>query len=177
LGAKVTLVTGPIALRDPPGVAVCRVESAREMLAAGERVLPADVFIGVAAVADWSVNESSDKIKKAPGGAPPVLSLRENPDILETVAKASPERPTLVVGFAAETRDLIARAKRERIDCVLLVNFGADPFEIMRGIRIAQLVAAQYARVDLIETKSDLDETTRSERGFGSTGTGQELAL
>jgi phosphopantothenoylcysteine decarboxylase/phosphopantothenate--cysteine ligase len=141
LGAQVTLVTGPVALSDPPGVDVRHVESAREMLAAVERALPADVFIGAAAVADWCVDESSDKIKKAPGGDPPVLSLRENPDILETVAKASPGRPTLVVGFAAETRDLLAnaRAKLERKGCDLIVAndvgesakvFGGDDNEV-----------------------------------------------
>lgn len=139
LGARVTLITGPVALGDPPGVDVRHVETAQEMLKAVSEALPADIFVGAAAVADWRVDESRDKIKKAPGGDPPALSLRENPDILETVSKAPQARPALVVGFAAETRDLIAnaRAKLERKGCDMIVAndvsagvFGADDNEV-----------------------------------------------
>jgi phosphopantothenoylcysteine decarboxylase/phosphopantothenate--cysteine ligase len=141
LGARVTLITGPVALGDPPGVDVRHVETAREMLEAVSEALPADIFVGAAAVADWRVDESRDKIKKAPGGEPPALSLRENPDILETISKAPQGRPALVVGFAAETRDLIAnaRAKLERKGCDMIVAndvsesagvFGADDNEV-----------------------------------------------
>jgi phosphopantothenoylcysteine decarboxylase/phosphopantothenate--cysteine ligase len=141
LGARVTLITGPVALGDPPGVDVRHVETAQEMLMAVSEALPADIFIGAAAVADWRVDESRDKIKKTAGGAPPALSLRENPDILETVSKAPQARPALVVGFAAETRDLIAnaRAKLERKGCDMIVAndvsesagvFGADDNEV-----------------------------------------------
>lgn len=111
-GARVTLVTGPVALPDPPGVATVHVESAREMLAACERALPADIAVCAAAVADWrAVNPARSKIKKA--GAPPALALAENPDILKTLARAGKRRPRLLIGFAAETGDLVANAKKK----------------------------------------------------------------
>jgi len=115
LGAKVTLVSGPVALADPAGVAMRRVETAREMLQAVEAALPADAAVFVAAVADWrTVAEGEVKIKKGDDG-PPVLALTENPDILATIGH-SQLRPRLVVGFAAETDDLLtnARAKLDR---------------------------------------------------------------
>ena len=120
LGFEVTLVSGPTALNDPPGVETVRVETAREMLAAVENALPADVFIAVAAVADWRPAEPSAiklKLDKSGHGA---LKLEENPDILKTIAGLAPEaRPRLVVGFAAETHDVLshARAKRVRKGC------------------------------------------------------------
>jgi phosphopantothenoylcysteine decarboxylase/phosphopantothenate--cysteine ligase len=111
LGARVTLVTGPVALADPPGVSVVHVETAREMLAAVEAALPADAAVMTAAVADWrSADEAPQKIKKARGGKPPTLSLAENPDILATLAKHQ-KRPKLLIGFAAETENLIANAR------------------------------------------------------------------
>lgn len=123
-GARVTLVSGPVSLPDPKGCDVARVESARQMFAAVEAALPADVFIGAAAVADWRVEAASQKIKKEQGVAAPSFSLVENPDILASVAKAgTATRPRLVVGFAAETRDVIAHA-REKLDrkgCDLIV--------------------------------------------------------
>jgi phosphopantothenoylcysteine decarboxylase / phosphopantothenate---cysteine ligase len=110
-GARVTLVTGPVGIPDPMGVSVMRVETAREMHAAVEAALPADVFIGAAAVADWRVADSaSQKLKKGKSGAPE-LALTENPDILAGVASRTSERPRLVVGFAAETQDVVANAK------------------------------------------------------------------
>jgi phosphopantothenoylcysteine decarboxylase/phosphopantothenate--cysteine ligase len=122
-GARVTLVTGPVTLADPPGVEARHVETAREMLAAVEGALPADIFIGAAAVADWRVDASDEKLKKTPGAKAPALSLRENPDILERVAKRDQGRPALVAGFAAETSDLIAnaRSKLERKGCDIVV--------------------------------------------------------
>jgi phosphopantothenoylcysteine decarboxylase/phosphopantothenate--cysteine ligase len=112
LGARVTLVCGPVNLPDPAGVTVRHIESAREMLDACESALPADIAVFAAAVADWRVEETSaGKIKKRPGAAPPQLSLVPNPDILATVAAAGPNRPRLVVGFAAETNDLIANSR------------------------------------------------------------------
>jgi phosphopantothenoylcysteine decarboxylase/phosphopantothenate--cysteine ligase len=112
LGARVTLVTGPVSVPDPPGVAVRRVETARDMLQACQSALPADIAVFAAAVADWRVeSESVGKIKKQPGIAPPSLSLVANPDILATIAAAGPCRPRLVVGFAAETGDLMANAQ------------------------------------------------------------------
>ena len=112
LGACVTLVSGPVAVPDPHSVTVQHVESAREMLAACQSALPADIAVFAAAVADWRVeNASSGKLKKQPGAAPPALNLVPNPDILATIAAAGPMRPRLVVGFAAETSDLMDNAQ------------------------------------------------------------------
>ena len=107
-----TLVSGPVTVPDPPGVTVHAVETAREMLDACQSALPADIAVFAAAVADWHVeNTSTGKIKKQPGAAPPSLMLVPNPDILATIAAAGPRRPRLVVGFAAETDDLMANAQ------------------------------------------------------------------
>ena len=111
-GAETRLISGPTAEPDPPGVTVTRVESAREMLAACEAALPADVAVCAAAVADWRVDASPQKIKK--NGAAPQLNLVENPDILETLSKGGNRRPRLIVGFAAETENLIAAAEAKR---------------------------------------------------------------
>jgi phosphopantothenoylcysteine decarboxylase/phosphopantothenate--cysteine ligase len=112
-GAEVTLVSGPVALPDPPGVRVIKVEAAQEMLAAVEKALPADVAIFAAAVADWRVAQmQSEKIKKS-GKTPAPLTLTENPDILSTVAHLRGNRPALVIGFAAETERVIAHAKEK----------------------------------------------------------------
>jgi phosphopantothenoylcysteine decarboxylase / phosphopantothenate---cysteine ligase len=110
-GAEVVLVSGPVNLPDPPGVAVVHIETAQQMLAAVETALPADVAIFAAAVADWRVERmSASKLKKQRGG-PPKLDLVENPDILSTIAHRKSGRPRLVIGFAAETDDVIANAK------------------------------------------------------------------
>jgi phosphopantothenoylcysteine decarboxylase/phosphopantothenate--cysteine ligase len=112
-GARVTLVSGPVALATPPGVERIDVESAAEMAAAVKKAMPADVAVMVAAVADWRVRDyANEKIKKR-GSAPPALMLTENPDILASVA-ASSKRPRLIVGFAAETENLLENAKRKR---------------------------------------------------------------
>jgi phosphopantothenoylcysteine decarboxylase/phosphopantothenate--cysteine ligase len=111
-GARVTLVSGPVNLPDPPGVAVVHVETARDMLEAVEAALPADVAVMAAAVADWRVeSEAAHKIKKDGTGTVAPLRLAENPDILATVAHLKSNRPALVIGFAAETDDLIANAR------------------------------------------------------------------
>jgi phosphopantothenoylcysteine decarboxylase/phosphopantothenate--cysteine ligase len=118
-GAEVTLVSGPVAEPDPPGVRTERIETAREMLAAVEAALPADVAVCAAAVADWRpAGLSGVKIKKREGAAPPAIELVENPDILRTLAHHA-QRPKLVIGFAAETGDLeaLARAKLTRKGC------------------------------------------------------------
>ena len=113
-GADVVLVTGPVDLRDPAGVTVIRVESARDMLHKVEAALPADVAIFAAAVADWRVaHEGAQKLKKTPAGMPP-LQLVENPDILRTIAASRTLRPALVIGFAAETEDVVEHAKKKR---------------------------------------------------------------
>jgi len=119
LGARVTLVSGPVNLPDPAGVEIVKVETAREMLAACEAALPADVAICAAAVADWRVaTEAAAKLKKE-GGALPTLTFAENPDILATLAARNDRRPRLVIGFAAETGDVVtyARAKLARKGC------------------------------------------------------------
>jgi phosphopantothenoylcysteine decarboxylase/phosphopantothenate--cysteine ligase len=123
LGARVTLVSGPVAVADPPGVTVWRVESAREMLAACESALPADIAVMAAAVADWRVaREASQKLKKEPGAGAPTLTMALNPDILATLSRHV-RRPGLVVGFAAETEKVVehAIAKRERKGCDWIV--------------------------------------------------------
>jgi phosphopantothenoylcysteine decarboxylase/phosphopantothenate--cysteine ligase len=131
-GARVTLVTGPVNLPDPPGVDIRRVETAREMQAAVDDALPADVFIGAAAVADWRVEAAGDKIKKKKGGAPPALALVENPDILAGVAARERGRPRLVIGFAAETENLLAHAReklaRKRVDLIVANDAGSGVF-------------------------------------------------
>ncbi|MEO5335892.1 MAG: bifunctional phosphopantothenoylcysteine decarboxylase/phosphopantothenate--cysteine ligase CoaBC [Magnetospirillum sp. WYHS-4] len=115
LGADTVLVSGPTALPDPAGVAVVHVESAREMLAACESALPADVAVCAAAVADWRAAEvAPGKLKKQAGKAPPTLSLVANPDILAMLAGAGNRRPRLVVGFAAETESVVANAAAKR---------------------------------------------------------------
>ena len=119
-----TLVSGPVSLSDPSGVTVVHIETAREMLDAVERALPADVAIFAAAVADWRVaNAGTQKFKKQSGKAAPSFELSENPDILSTIAHRTSGRPRLVIGFAAETENVIAHAqeklKRKGCDWIL----------------------------------------------------------
>jgi phosphopantothenoylcysteine decarboxylase/phosphopantothenate--cysteine ligase len=123
-GADVTLISGPVNLPDPPGAKVIKVESAREMLRAVESALPADVAIFAAAVADWRVaNAGVQKLKKQHGHTTPELALVENPDILATIAGRKTQRPKLVIGFAAETENVVANAKaklaRKHCDWIL----------------------------------------------------------
>jgi len=137
LGADTILVTGPTAQPDPAGVAVKHIGTAEEMLAACRAALPVDVAVCAAAVADWkAANPRRQKIKKT-GGAPPTLKLAENPDILATLAAKGKTRPRLVVGFAAETENVVANAiaKRRKKGCDWIVandvsaaagTFGAD---------------------------------------------------
>jgi len=113
LGADCVLVSGPTNEPDPPGVKVVRVETAREMLAACEAALPADIAICAAAVADWRAEAATSKLKKK-AGTVPALKLVENPDILATLSKAGNRRPKLVVGFAAETENVVANAQAKR---------------------------------------------------------------
>ena len=109
-----TLVTGPVALPDPEGVTVVKVETANEMLDASLDVLPADIAICAAAVADWrAAAEAAQKLKKE-GGSDVTLTLAQNPDILATLSKASPARPGLVIGFAAETENVVDNALAKR---------------------------------------------------------------
>jgi len=112
-GAQVTLVSGPVNVSDPPGVRVVRVETARDMLRAVEAALPADAAVFAAAVADWRTAENArQKIKKGAGGTPE-LELVENPDILAATAQRKTRRPRLVVGFAAETQNVVENGKKK----------------------------------------------------------------
>jgi phosphopantothenoylcysteine decarboxylase/phosphopantothenate--cysteine ligase len=122
-GADVVLVSGPVNLPPPAGVRVISVETAREMAEAVEAALPCDIFIAAAAVADWRTDfDAAQKIKKGAEG-PPVLKMVENPDILASVAQRRENRPPLVIGFAAETENVVAhaRAKLAKKGCDLIV--------------------------------------------------------
>jgi len=166
LGANVTLVSGPTALSAPLGVKLKRVESARDMLAACEDALPADVAVMVAAVADWRPSKSAKKkIKKGEASDP--IELTENPDILATLSKPSKKRPALVIGFAAETDDVEtnARAKIAKKGCdwivandvsgdvmggddnqvMLITRDGAQSWPLMSKGQVAQRLAAEIA--------------------------------
>ncbi len=128
-GAQVILVSGPVAIPDPSGVTTHHVETARDMLDAVEAALPADIFIGAAAVADWRVdNAGAQKMKKLTSGAP-TLQFTENPDILASVCARTKDRPALVVGFAAETENVIAYAqdKLVRKKCDLVIANDVSP--------------------------------------------------
>ncbi|WP_298812276.1 bifunctional phosphopantothenoylcysteine decarboxylase/phosphopantothenate--cysteine ligase CoaBC [uncultured Roseibium sp.] len=129
-GARVTLVSGPVTLPDPDNIEIHHVESAAEMLEAVKASLPADIAIMAAAVADWHVtSEGKQKIKKDGSGRPPMLDLAENPDILKTIGHHSDMRPRLLIGFAAETQDLVAnaRAKLERKNADWIVANDVSP--------------------------------------------------
>lgn len=128
-GADVRLISGPVDLPDPPGVEVTRVESARDMLAQVQASLPADCAIFAAAVADWRVADAGSQKLKKQAGAIPSLTLVENPDLLATVARLTEQRPRLVVGFAAETENLIANAqsKLARKGCDWIVANDVSP--------------------------------------------------
>jgi len=130
LGARVTFVTGPASVPPPVGVDLRRVETAAEMAAAVESALPADAAVMAAAVADWHVaNASGRKLKKDGTGQPPALEFAENPDILRTLSQRAEGRPRLVVGFAAETDDVLAHAtaKRARKGCDWIVANDVRP--------------------------------------------------
>jgi phosphopantothenoylcysteine decarboxylase / phosphopantothenate---cysteine ligase len=140
LGARVTLISGPVNLAAPPGVNIVRVVSAADMLAATQTALPADLAIFAAAVADWRVASASDeKIKKVGSAKTPKLDLIENTDILKTVAHLPPgQRPPLVIGFAAETETVLDHAKKKRVSkgCDWIVANDVSPATgIMGGNR------------------------------------------
>lgn len=170
LGAEVVFVTGPASVPAPAGVQVHPVETAREMLAAVERALPVDAAVMAAAVADWRVaNASGSKMKKDGTGKAPGLEFTENPDILATISKPGVTRPKLVVGFAAETDDVInhATAKRLRKGCdwivandvrpdtgimggssnavTVITDKGADSWPMMGKTEVAERLALRIA--------------------------------
>ncbi len=145
LGAQVTLVAGPVALPTPPGVRRVDVETARQMLAASQAALPADVGVFVAAVADWRVDEAfGSKLKKEKGG-PPALTFVENPDILATLSATGPQRPRLVIGFAAETDHVEehARAKLARKGCDWIIANDVTEPGVMGGGENAVLLVTK----------------------------------
>jgi len=128
LGADVTLVSGPSQEPTPDGVALVKVETAADMLKAARAALPADVAVCAAAVADWGVaNPAPGKLKK--GAKPPTLRLAQNPDILATLSQLNRGRPRLVIGFAAETSNLLrnAKAKRAAKGCDWIVANDVSP--------------------------------------------------
>jgi phosphopantothenoylcysteine decarboxylase / phosphopantothenate---cysteine ligase len=130
MGAQVTLISGPVNLPLPPGAGVMPVTTADQMLKAVESALPADIAIFTAAVADWKVAKTADeKIKKKDDGSLPSLSFAENPDILKTIATRKSSRPKLVVGFAAETENVLEHAKAKLIKkgCDLIVTNDVSP--------------------------------------------------
>lgn len=165
LGARVTLVAGPVQLDTPAVVDRIDVETAREMAAAVDAALPADAAVLVAAVADWRVEPAARKIKKD-GAGPPSLTLVENPDILAELAR-SPRRPRLLVGFAAETDDVVANARAKRTrkgadwilandvsgdvmggsdNCIHLVDAnGEEEWETMSKDQVARRLAQRIA--------------------------------
>jgi phosphopantothenoylcysteine decarboxylase/phosphopantothenate--cysteine ligase len=166
-GAAVTLVSGPVAMPDPPGVAVVRVESARDMLAAVEAALPADIAIFAAAVADWRVAQASEqKLKKETGGTPKEglrLALSENPDILSTVAHLSVQRPPLVIGFAAETERVVehakAKLKRKGCDWILANDVSADSGVMGGDLNRIHLVTAEGVEDWPTQSKDEVAHT------------------
>ena len=130
LGATVTLVTGPVGISAPAQVKVIRVETAEEMLAAVEAALPADIGVFAAAVADWRLAEHhGSKLKKAGSAGAPPLALTENPDILKTIASRPARRPALMIGFAAETENVVefAKAKLAAKGCDWIVANDVSP--------------------------------------------------
>jgi phosphopantothenoylcysteine decarboxylase/phosphopantothenate--cysteine ligase len=129
------LVSGPVAIPDPVGVMTIRVESARDMLAAVEAALPADVAVFAAAVADWRVAGAADQKIKKDAGKTPALSFVENPDILATIAHLKTNRPPLVIGFAAETEHVVehAREKLKRKGCDWIVANDVSPASGVMG--------------------------------------------
>ncbi len=162
-GAEVTLVTGPTREPDPAGARMVHIESAREMLAACEAALPVDIAICAAAVADWRVADAAGQKLKKDGGGPPALHLVENPDILATLSKPGPQRPKLVVGFAAETEHVVehAKAKRLRKGCDwILANDVSVGTQTFGGTRNSiHLVAG-----DSVEDWPELDKTEVADR-------------
>ena len=137
LGAEVTFVTGPAEVAPPEGVKVVPVQTAQEMMQAVDAALPADAAVFAAAVADWHVQGAGDrKLKKSKDGLPS-LKFAENPDILKTISQRSEGRPALVVGFAAETDDVLAHAtaKRARKGCDWIVANDVSPATGIMGGR------------------------------------------
>jgi len=167
MGAEVVFVTGPADVPPPDGVEVVAVQTAKEMLAAVEQALPADAGVFAAAVADWHVEGAGDrKLKKSKDGLP-TLSFAENPDILKTISQRSEGRPRLVVGFAAETNDVLAHAtaKRARKGCDWIVANDVSPATgIMGGSENAVTLISEDATEDWPRMSKDAVATRLAAR-------------
>jgi phosphopantothenoylcysteine decarboxylase/phosphopantothenate--cysteine ligase len=158
-GAEVTLISGPVSIPDPEGVKVIHVETAAEMLAAVQKALPADLAVFCAAVADWRVKSAAgEKIKKTKGAPPPALALEANPDILATIAGMKKGRPGLVVGFAAETHNVVnyAKAKLASKGCDLII---ANDVSTERGVMGGDTNTVHIVTPHAVETWPTLKKT------------------
>lgn len=179
-GARVTLVSGPVSLAPPAGVEFVPVETAREMLDACEMALPADVFVSVAAVADWRPSRAAAKkmkLKEGDGDPHPTLELSENPDILATLSRKKKKRPTLVIGFAAETHDVEALAqaklKRKRCDWIVANDVSGD---VMGGVEnevslVTRASIEHWPRMDKSAVAVRLVDRISEEFGSEAAGT------
>ncbi|HEY3949755.1 bifunctional phosphopantothenoylcysteine decarboxylase/phosphopantothenate--cysteine ligase CoaBC [Phenylobacterium sp.] len=156
LGCEVTLVSGPVALPAPGGVKRVDVESARDMLAACEAALPADIAVCVAAVADWRPAEAGGRKIKKDGAVPTPIALVENPDILASLSKHA-KRPRLVIGFAAETNDLEAHAKAK------LAKKGCD-WIVANDVSVAGTMGGDDNAVSLV-TAQGIERWERMAKG------------
>jgi phosphopantothenoylcysteine decarboxylase/phosphopantothenate--cysteine ligase len=157
LGAETILVSGPVHLPIPPGAQMMPVETAADMLKTVESELPADIAIFAAAVADWRVAAVAEqKLKKGAGGLPD-LQLAENPDILKTVAQAKVKRPKLVVGFAAETQNVVenAKAKLAKKGCDLIV---ANDVSADKGVMGGERNTVHLVSATGVESWPELDK-------------------
>ena len=177
-GARVTLIAGPVSLATPPGVARTDVETALQMQRALEAALPADAAVMVAAVSDWRAETSPRKIKKA-GGAPPQLALVENPDLLAELA-SSARRPRLLIGFAAETEDVVdnAVAKRARKGCDWIVANDVSGDVMGSESNSVHLITADgvesWETLSKTEVARRLARRIAAELGGGNDGGGHE---
>ena len=163
LGAKVTLVSGPVTLPDPPDVKTVRVENAREMLGVVEAALPADVGVFAAAVADWrTADAGAQKLKKDASG-PPRLELVENPDILARISKLKTKRPKLVIGFAAETEKVIEHATaklwRKGCDWIVANDVSAEGGAMGGDTNAVHLISATRVESWPSQSKDDVAKT------------------
>ncbi|MGI9421922.1 MAG: bifunctional phosphopantothenoylcysteine decarboxylase/phosphopantothenate--cysteine ligase CoaBC, partial [Hyphomicrobiaceae bacterium] len=163
LGADVTLVSGPTNIPDPPNIRIIRVESADDMLAAVNEALPADIGIFAAAVADWRVAAPSEQKIKKTGKGMPTLSFTENPDILKTVSKKRKRRPELVIGFAAETENVIAHAtaKLKKKGCDWIVANDVSP---KSGVMGGQRNTVHVISDDGVDSWPEMDKREVAER-------------
>ncbi len=167
-GAAVTLISGPVSIPDPNGVKTIHVQTAQEMLEACESSLPTDIAVCTAAVSDWRIdNRSSQKIKKNTDKNPPSLELSENTDILKTIATHKSQRPALVIGFAAETQNLIKNAQEK------LAKKSCD-WIVANNVADEEIFGAEENHVTLI-TKSSTEEWPRSSKEIVARSLVQEI--